>query len=86
MFLGVEGKIFVLSTFYFIGLLIVVKRNIWYNVRTKRVDEGDFFAEGTYRFYSQLCFFCIIGYIVFQFKHIIFEYTYGFFCTLIDDT
>ena len=37
------------------------------------------FVDGMDGFYSQFFFFCIIRYIVFQFKHNFFEYMYKLF-------
>ena len=39
--------------------------------------------EGTWKFYSQFCSFRIIGYIIFQLKEILFEYTYKLFLNCI---
>ena len=39
----------------------------------------DFFVEGTYGLYSQFFLFCIVFYIVFQFKGDLFECMYEIF-------
>ena len=80
IFWSVEQKVIVLTTLRFIGFLLVLKKEDFVSfVYVQKYFMKHIFVEGTYGFYSQFIFACIIGYIIFKFKHNFFEWTYKIF-------
>ena len=71
-------NIMFLTTLHFIGFFLLIKKKILEMYLQKEFTKHIFF-ESMHGLYSQFSFFCIIVYIVFQFKHNPLKCTYGLF-------
>ena len=72
MIWSVEWKIFVLTTLYFIWFFILMKKRFC-EIYIQKSSRNRCFIEGMHGLYYQFSFFCIIRYIIFQFKQNIFD-------------
>ena len=62
-------------------IVIFLQNKISWNEHTKTF-HGIFLCDGMHKFYYQICFFYIIGYFLFQFKHIYIFYVRTFLSAL----